>query len=508
MRHQFTLGERIVLETGAVQRMARLRQTGLAYLTIPTNENSRLPHCMGTAYWTARFIDAMRVNDYAEHVGDGYHDIDGNRERLAHLEALLGPDLSLDLLARLYALVHDSDLLPFGHTLSYQLGFYPPPGNIARFAKYVRVIAEQVTDSPLLAAIEDEAERAQTLAALHRHLDAAEAVATSVNLLSGKPGGHSTQSDAEVARLLPVYTFVETLVTATVSTDLLDFSLRDTLGASTPWQFDAELLRSVCVFATPPAGREPALLAGVADPTGRPVDMLFRFGVSAVGDGRVNHRAVTYVVDLLRVRYEVLERIVYSPGKCAADAMLDRGIRNINSHHAGEPFPEPELLALGDDQFLDYLEADELKVNLPPDCRPVMGELKARRLWREAYRLEDRSRLSEPAVELLRPAKEPSQRDLIEERLLKELPGVPPSEIVVSCLPLNMQMKDPDVLIGWADGAVLPLGELAATTGYAEEALGITKRYSSLWSLSVYTRAVTSAQLEAVRKAATALFEN
>ncbi len=485
--------------------MNRLRQTGLAYLSIPTNENTRLPHCLGTTYWTTRFLAAMRKNEFCEVVGDGFEPLPGNRHRLDHLDAMLGPDLSLELLARLYALIHDSDLLPFGHTLSHQLGYYPAPGSIPRFQRYLARIHEEVGSSPLLMAVPDPADRASLLAGVRHHLAAVEAVATSVNLLAGRPAAHSSWSEAQVIAGLPVHTFVETLVTATVSTDLLDFSLRDTLGAGTPWNFDGELLSFVTLFAIPPTATEAELLAR-ADV--RQSDPLFRFGVNAVVDGHVEHRAVTSLVDLLRVRYDVLERIVYSSGKVAADAMLDRAIRNINAHHAGEPFDEADLLELGDDQFLDLLEVEEHKVNLPHGCEPAIGDLKARRLWREAYRIEDRGRLSAAGVALLREARDPSGRDAIEERLLQELPEVAATDVVVSCLPLTMQGKDPDVLVGWHGGDVLSLAELARSTGYCTEALAVTERYASLWSLSVFSRETAPDRLEAIRKAASIIFEN
>lgn len=505
--YRLTRAEQIIFETRAVQRMSRLRQTGLAYLTVPTCENARLSHCLGTAYWTDRFLSEMRTNFYAARVGDKFNQIEGNLERLEYLDSLLGPTISLDLLARVYALVHDSDLLPFGHTLSYQLGYYAPPGNIPRFQKYLQQIANEVRTSPTLAAVEDPEERERILGCLHRHLDTVEAVATSINLLSGRPAGHSRQPETEVAALLPVYTFVETLVTAAVSTDLIDFAQRDTRAAGNAWQFDLDMLHYACVFATSPTEDEARLLDDATERRRGRKHILFRFGVNGIKDGRLDHRAVSHVIDLLRVRYEVLERIVYSPGKCVADAMLDRGIRNINAHHAGEPFPESDLLALGDDQFVDFLEAEEQKVNLPAGSAPVIGELKARRLWSEAYRLQDRSCLSEAGRATLREVHDPSERDAIEERLVTQLPTLMPADLVVSCLPLTVQMKDPDILIGWWDGEVVPLAELAATTGYGDESLAITRRYSSLWSFSIYTRRRTVQETDSVRDVAARIFE-
>jgi HD superfamily phosphohydrolase len=493
LTHELTWAERVVLETRSMQRMTRLRQTGLAYLTIPTNENTRLVHCMGTSYWSARFVDRMRQTGYDE--------------RLAFLDAMLGEDLSLDLLVRLYALVHDSDLLPFGHTLSYQLGYYPPPGSIPRFQAYVARIADEAVSSPSLDRVADAVPREEIIVCLRRHLDAVAAVAVSVNQLAGRPAGHRSQSEDEVAALLPVYTFVETLVTATVSADLLDFSLRDTLGAAIPWHFDTDLLDAAAVYAMPPNDIEEPLLTATRGPDGKPVRHLYRFGVNGVRGGERQPAAVSAVCDLLRVRYVVLEQIVYSRGKCVADAMLDKAIRNLNAHHVGEPFPEEELLSLGDDQFVDMLEREEAKTSLMPGCRPVMGDLLSRRLFTEAYRLEDRDRLSTSGAKLLANTQDAVERDTLEELLLKEMPELVSTDIAVSCLPLTMQMKEPDIAIGWENDRVLPLHELARTTGYGTEALATTERYSTLWSLSVYTRRQSEVDTTLVKDTAARLFE-
>jgi HD superfamily phosphohydrolase len=506
LQHDLSRAERLVIETRSMQRMTRLRQTGLAYLTCPTSEHTRLVHCIGTSYWSVRFLAQMRAGWYGDQVGDRYERLPGIRARLEFLDAMLGPDLSLDLLIRLYAVTHDSDLLPFGHTLSYQLGYYPPPGTIPRYQRYVRQIAAETRSAPLLQQLDDGEVRAEVLACLDRHLEAVEAVAASVNLLAGRPARHLSQPEPAVAALLPVYTFVETLVTATVSADLLDFSLRDTLGAATPWHFDGSLLDAGCVYATAP-GAAVACLEGVRGPDGAPVHHLFRFGFRGVRGGQRQHATISGVCELLRVRYQVLEQIVFSRGKCVADAMLDKAIRNLNAHHAGEPVPEQELLVLGDDEFLDLVGREELKASLVPGCQPVLDDLRARRLFAEAYRLEDPARLSESGRRLLSGAGSAIERDMIEEKLLGTLPDLTSTDVAICCLPLTMQMKEPTTLVGWDGGEVLPLGEVAATSGCGAEALAITKQYANLWAITVYTRHWSEASRAAVRDASVALFE-
>lgn len=499
--HSLTTAEAAVLNTVPMQRMSRLRQTGLAYLLFPTAEHTRLAHCLGTTYWVSRFLASVRSNSAAS-----------SQCRLAELDAALGPDLSLDLLARVFSLIHDSDLLPLGHTLSYQLGYFPPPGTPARFHRYVNDIRGQVRFAPELAALgavhcgADSDPRGELLACLERHLDAATAIAAAEDLLAGRSQVHPRLSDAQIAALVPAALFVNDLVTSTVSADLLDFALRDTWGAGMPWNFDTRLLERLDVLATTPAEEVVRVLQDHL-PTGAVPPQIYRFGLNAVCGQARRHEAVTGVISLLRVRYEVLERIVYHPRKCAADAMVDRAIRNL-----GERFraicTEDRLLTLGDDAFLDLLAAAEAEVAFPAGTGPTMPDLLARRLFREVYRLEDRSRLTEFGRQAAATATDSARRTAVERRLAAAAPGIPESEFVFSARPLSMQAKQPDTLIGWFDGTVQRLADIANDDGYGTEALETTRRYDHLWSLSVYARASLSvADQKLLRGAAATLFQ-
>ena len=108
--------ENVVMDTFPVQRLRHLHQLGLASLVFPTAEHSRFSHVLGTAYWTAKFLESLRINHWAE---------TENLTALAEASSLLGSDVSLDLIARLYALLHDISHIPFGHTLEDQFDYFP-----------------------------------------------------------------------------------------------------------------------------------------------------------------------------------------------------------------------------------------------------------------------------------------------------------------------------------------------------------------------------------------------
>src|SRR5262245_49986638 len=92
---RLTRADTAVLHTRPLQRLVRLRQTGLAYMVWPSAENTRLSHSLGTLYWAWRLLESVRSNS-----PDG-------PDALQRMNEILGEDLSLDLLVRLFALTHD-----------------------------------------------------------------------------------------------------------------------------------------------------------------------------------------------------------------------------------------------------------------------------------------------------------------------------------------------------------------------------------------------------------------
>ena len=112
---RLTRADTAVLHTRPLQRLVRLRQTGLAYMVWPSAENTRLSHSLGTLYWAWRLLESVRSNSPAgkETPAQG---LDGP-DVLHRMNEILGEELSLDLLVRLFALTHDVALLPLGHTI-------------------------------------------------------------------------------------------------------------------------------------------------------------------------------------------------------------------------------------------------------------------------------------------------------------------------------------------------------------------------------------------------------
>jgi hypothetical protein len=283
--HTLTRAEDVLIASAPFQRLRRLRQMGLAFHAWPNAENTRASHSLGVAYWSARYLDALRRSDDP-----------ATQAGLAAATAALD-GLSLDVVLRLFGLLHDIDLLPLGHTLRYQSGlFAEPPGR------------------PRLWGCVEAIKAGAGLPAFDAHLDAAAGIL------------------AEESQTLPVE-----LVNSGLGADLVDFVLRDSFAITRPQAF--------------PFGLDEAL---------RLVESDGAWGLALdVTDAATAPARVAIADDLYLARFEVFAASVYHPVKLAADAMLDLGLRRLGPARCQELLPEELLRGLGDDELVQRLASYE-----------------------------------------------------------------------------------------------------------------------------------------------------
>lgn len=517
--YAISLGEMAVLHTSPMQRLRGLRQIGLGYLALPTAEHTRLAHSLGTAYWAVEFLTRLRSNNFSDQVGDGY-DPPGNRQRLDEIDEQLGPDVSLDLVVRLFSLVHDMTLLPLGHTLQFQLGYYGnEEANAGRAHCCLQWIRKELKTALNAVYEEKEGSFSQLFDCLVSHLSLVQRLFHFRHDPEGpkkKKKGTRT-SNVSTRAEAALFPLVIDLVASTFSADLVDFALRDSLGAGMPRTYDEWLGDYLCVYCLPAE----KCAGTVSKPGERPKSRQsirgksYRLGLNPLW-GIYRHEVVTGVMSLQRIRYELAEKVFYHEEKLVADAMLDRAIRLIDeetdavSQELGA-FSQERLLRMGDEDLLKLLEIKERQalnkigkgaekrgqLTTPQDpkkvasrrsLRPVIPDLLARRLYKEAFRVFRMSDLSPRGRRLVEKAVHPKGRTALERTLLRRIPELAETDLIFSSRPFSMQAKPSSVLIGWMDGRPVPLMDIARRVGYATEALSMADRYQALWSLSVYLR--------------------
>jgi HD superfamily phosphohydrolase len=500
--YNISLAEMAVLQTSPIQRLRGLRQIGLGYLALPTAEHSRLVHSLGTAYWAVEFLTRLRSNNFSDQVGDGY-DPPGNHQRLAEIDEHLGPDVSLDLVVRLFALVHDMTLLPLGHTLQFQLGYYGNEEvNAGRANCCLQWIQKELKTALNSVYEEGDVSFSQLYDCLVSHLSLVR------SLFHFRYDSEGPKKKKRVPRTANVSAKVEAtlfplvidLIASTFSADLVDFALRDSLGAGMPRTFDEWLGDYLCVFCHPEEKRgETFPKAGERGNSRQSTcEKSYRLGLNPLW-GTYRHEVVTGVMSLQRIRYELAEKVFYHEDKLVADAMLDRAIRLVDdeTHAVSQelgPFNQTQLLRMGDEDLLKLIETKERQVVIKGQknaaserkVRPVMPDLLARRLYKEAFRVSRISDLSPRGRSLVEKAVHPKGRTALERKILRRIPELAETDVIFSSRPFSMQAKPSSVLIGWMDGQPAPLMDIARRFGYATEALDLADRYQALWSLSVY----------------------
>jgi hypothetical protein len=430
-----------------MQRLAQLRQTGLAHIFHPTSEHSRLVHSLGTAYWAAEMLIAMLGNHHAERSPDAALP-QGNRARLAYLQASLG-DVSLVALARAYALIHDAALLPLGHTLSYQLGYVHRPGSDAQWMLHIiqQILAE-------IEEVESD-EDVRNLAA--RYLRAVETIIVLKHPEARTFVGCLLWPAEQLPRIASCLTFIDELVTGPISADLIDYAIRDSAGLIERAAFNRELLGTLCVYSSS---------------AGDPADSscTFRFGFAETSKlTRVD--IIDELLGLLEVRLEVLSVLAYGRGKRAADTMLDRGIAHALTTREGAALLEniPRLVRMGDDALLDALEQIERSVSRPPRILPIAA-LRSGRVFEELLTIERQTDVSPHFRALLEQGTKPSARRAFEDALRLRVPELSDFEFGVSAAPRGKQYKALTTLAGTRDGEARSLADMAVDVGRGERA--------------------------------------
>ncbi len=444
--HLVTRAEEAVIASPPFQRLRRLRQMGLAFHAWPNAENTRASHSLGVAYWSATYLEALRrADDPTTQAG------------LAAAEgAAQAQGLSLDLVVRLFALVHDIELLPLGHTLRYQSGLFGEPAGRPRLAACIAAVKRHARRHAFHETT--DAERRAWLAAFDRHLDAAV-----------DPGNRLA---AEI-------------VNSGLGTDLVDFALRDSFAVNRPQAFPGSLPAALRLVDT---DRGWGLALDASDPA------------TAV-------ERVAMADDLYRARFEVFAASVFHPVKLAADAMLDLVLRRLGPDACRDLLPEDHLRELGDDELLDRLAGAEAGAARDRGRESVGEALRAGRQYREVWRTDDlegfRSRVdADPARAL---ALDPDWRTDAEAALRARLPWAAEGDVIVAVSPAAMQAKPANARLVGRGGAVFTLAE-ASAHGFATDADEASRRYQRLWSLRVYLAPRWQGQATAATAAAEAVF--
>jgi uncharacterized protein len=420
-----------VIHTPEFARLHGCRQLGITHLIYPAAKHSRFEHVLGVLHVAARIAEGLRKRELF-FVGK-------SGKRL--LEVL-----------RLSALLHDMGHVPFGHTLEDEMPV------IKKHDAPSKGKEESRMDVAVKAALQGSGNSEF----IEPVLQVLRAIAES-------------KDDDNLYRLVtdnvvePDYLVLADIIGNTICADLLDYIKRDHFMTGIRATYDDRIFRYFEVGEHRHAGLDPK--------SGSRGERKYkRIVINLVKNGRVRNDALADLLDILKLRYNLSDKVLFHPKKCAADAMLIRAIKDLS-------LTDGDLMDLSDDGLLDKYRENTL-----------IGMVRRRELFKPVFSCGpdhvssyDNDRDTEELVNQIH--LDTSLRMDIERDVESEL-GLPAGQasVLIFCPRMKMTFKPIRALVTWKDGTVKRLNELEEKHDRltARQVALLQDIYYGLWKLYVF----------------------
>lgn len=337
------------------------------------------------------------------------------------------------LLTRLCALLHDLSHIPFGHTLEDEGNLFPPQWEddfrveyfLGRDSEVGNIIRNEVND---------------------------ECLSDIVQILTAK-------SNADIENL--PYPFIADMVGDTFCADFLDYSRRDSYFVGLHESLDLRLINYVSIHRPEVSHGERVILR-------------VRNNM-----GRTRRDVVSEVLHLLRIRYSLMEKVIFHHTKLAASAMI---IGAVYDSLINNKITKQMMCELGDEALLNKLEVDGTNLS-----RNLVRKLRRRELYRSTFELRYLPIVENVDVkrrkEMFRLYNDPRNRWTL-ERKLENTYRLPEGSIAIYCPKIKESRKSSTLMVLWRD-SVFPLSELPDEFVRKEVAL-VEDHYRHLWKMVVF----------------------
>jgi HD superfamily phosphohydrolase len=503
-----TMLEMAMIDTRIMQRLRNTRQLGNSQVSYPTADHSRFSHSLGVLYWSAKILSSLNDN----------HNSNINKPILAGLDdtvrAYLKKKISsvdrrifeenfflgvswFEQLVRLYALLHDISHIPFGHTLEDQAGILERhDDDLDRLNFVFDQLKSEVYESYHF----DEIEFGETLSQIaSEYIDLIKDMFVVGNITSlPHTNDHHRKDWIEVWNKIdedmhkPLILTYD-IVSNTICADLMDYTLRDTLFSSMPKTFDRALLIYMKIV-------NHKTIIYLPDQIDKDT---FRLGVT-ISRKKIRHDIITAILDLLRIRYDLTEKVYYHHTKVITDVMLEKVIRSLPTKDNLKGYSEEEVKELqftweqiytdylGDEGFLYLLEKKVKGTPKLANSLKILNKIFSRYLYKAVFRINRNTSLGIIGKKNLDRCKKPEDRSKLEDEIITELRGknkianFADGDIIICYPPQKMQMKVAKALIEWSDGQIFTFEELPMETNYSNEVGLLTERYKTLWSMTIF----------------------
>jgi uncharacterized protein len=511
-----------LIDAPEFQRLAGLRQLGFSDVVYRGATHTRFQHSVGT-YFVCRTMLRRVVQNHERlqlvHPGD----LISADFRVAPANSGLSPNLTtpqskwrgLTEVVSIAALLHDIGHVPYGHTLEDEFtGIYPKHDGLGGSRVYEMLFSDQSSlakvfseAQPLwIEKISNDALRRLIYVILSwkESIDPPfgfqKLIADKISEL--KPGPEKERLEKlsswhqEFARDGLFHPFMSDVVGNTICADLLDYLPRDRQYLGMEPRFHSRLQR---YFTIRPGTLYPN--------EGLRVCTM----VTRRQHGGQRRDVATAVLDIMRERYEMAERVYYHHKKAAAGAMLAKlvaiaGARKPRDIGSIYPAPWdtgsagrsaiPHIVHLSDSELIDYLGsaeptdsgAEPLRKQLYTALRYKRGDMHRTLLVVDTDLAHSSKHSIGYFAAELRNTDEHGRavgREALEAEL-ERTAGLGAGEVIIYCPSPQMQVKLVDARLEIHEGRVLPLRVQRESFAYAADLAVLQQYYQELWRSYIF----------------------
>jgi HD superfamily phosphohydrolase len=233
--------------------------------------------------------------------------------------------------------------------------------------------------------------------------------------------------------------FASDMIMGPITADLLDYLRRDTYFTGLSQFYDPRVFQSFIIE------------------NGRLVINLEKHGM-------LRRDSLSELVNLLRLRYTLSERVYFHHAKIASGAMISKAVELA----LGSGLAVEELWRLKDDTLIWVLRE---RFGSDPAIAHLVECLESRRIYRPSY-VE-----TKPSAEIFH--YDPGVRDDAERRIA-ETSGLQPHQVIIYCPAPGMSLPEAEVLVRLEDGRIVPL------SGSNNDEIRVLKeKHKALWKCYV-----------------------
>lgn len=337
-----------------------------------------------------------------------------------------------EILIRLAALLHDIGYAPFGHELEDEASIVPKHEN--RYEEFLGSSQSKIGEI------------------IKKYLDQ--------DYLRELVAVLKTKKEEEINSLQ--YPYISDIVKNTICADLLDYVKRDNYFTGLKETFGRRFMNYFMV--TP-----------VESQTGNGQSL--RLAIRLQKKGILRRDVLSEVIQLLRSRYSLGEKVYYHHTKQVTSAMVSKAVY-LSGYHQNLQ----QLCQLGDEDLLTNLQ----KQNSTPGAKQIIEELRSRQLYKAIYWVTlDSARYKQHS--LVRELHDDFDKRAEVERQIAEDCSINPEDVIIYCPDSDMALKEAAVKVMWLDDTVKELSQVREDPP-SGELRELNEKHYALWRFCVLLR--------------------